>query len=311
MEWDVLGFGAVTVDDLVFVPEFPRPDSKMRILEEQRHGGGLTGTALVAAVRLGASAAYCGVLGYDELSRDAVAELKHEGIDCSRMLHKEGARPIHATILVEQANGRRTILFSTQGWTERQPEEMDPDLISSCRVLFVDHTVQSGGIRAAQQARRLGIPVVGDFESAANDLVVELMGLVDHLIIGSHLSEQITGYADPQDRVRALMSAGRACCVVTQGEQGCWYAGGDSPEVVRHFPAFPVKAVDTTGCGDVFHGAYAAGLAHGMELEQRIRTATAAAGIKAMQPGGRSGIPRQAEVIQFLSTHSTSRSVIR
>jgi len=87
--------------------------------------------------------------------------------------------------------------------------------------------------------------------------------------------------------------------VVTSGAQGCWYSerGG----AVRHFPAFQVQAVDTTGCGDVFHGAYAACMAWGYGVERAIEVASAAAAIKATQPGGRSGIPTLPAVESFLA----------
>jgi sulfofructose kinase len=86
--------------------------------------------------------------------------------------------------------------------------------------------------------------------------------------------------------------------VVTAGEQGCWYAERDGP--VRHFPAYRVQVVDTTGCGDVFHGAYAACIARGESVERAIQVATATAGIKATHRGGRSGIPTRAAVEEFL-----------
>jgi sulfofructose kinase len=88
---------------------------------------------------------------------------------------------------------------------------------------------------------------------------------------------------------------------VTAGAQGCWYSerGG----AVNHFPAFQVNAVDTNGCGDVFHGAYAACIAQGESVAQAIQVATAAAGIKATQPGGRAGIPNREALDQFLKEH--------
>ncbi len=70
---------------------------------------------------------------------------------------------------------------------------------------------------------------------------------------------------------------------------------------IRHLPAFPVEVVDTTGCGDVFHGAYAAGLAEGMNLPDRVRLAAAAAALKATQSGGQTGIPTRDAVDTFLT----------
>jgi sulfofructose kinase len=69
----------------------------------------------------------------------------------------------------------------------------------------------------------------------------------------------------------------------------------------KYQPAFRVKAVDTTGCGDVFHGAYAFALARGMALEERIRLAAATAALKATQPGGQAGSPSLRAVRRYLN----------
>ena len=87
---------------------------------------------------------------------------------------------------------------------------------------------------------------------------------------------------------------------MTCGADGCWYLGGDDPQAPCHQPAMPVTVVDTTGCGDVFHGAYAAGLAKGLALPDRVRLASAAAALKATQRGGQGGIPTRSAVTRFL-----------
>ena len=108
--WDVLGFGAVAVDDLLYLDDYPLPDTKVPIQSQRREGGGLAGTALVAAARLGARAAYCGVLGDDELSRFSIEELEREGVDCTPVVLQAQARPIHSVVIVSQATGERTLL---------------------------------------------------------------------------------------------------------------------------------------------------------------------------------------------------------
>jgi sugar/nucleoside kinase (ribokinase family) len=87
--------------------------------------------------------------------------------------------------------------------------------------------------------------------------------------------------------------------IVTCGGQGAWCATGSGEAI--HFPAFKVNAIDTTGCGDVFHGAYAAALARGTGMEERIHFASAAAALKATQHGGQAGIPTRPVVERFLS----------
>jgi sulfofructose kinase len=296
--WDVLGFGVVAVDDLLYVDGYPPPDTKIRIQAQRREGGGLAGTALVAVARLGARAAYGGILGDDEFSRFTIRELEREGVDCTPVLYRDEARPYRAVIIVDQSTGQRTIFYSADGVIERRPEEMAEELIARCRVLFVDFTVGDGGLRAIQLAHAHGIPVVGDIEQETIPGVETLMRQIDHLIIGVGLAGQLTGETQPDRMVRVLASAERACCVVTGGERGCWYS--ERGAAVRHFPAYRVQVADTTGCGDVFHGAYAACIAQGESVPTAIKVATATAGLKATQPGGRTGIPNRTTVDRFL-----------
>ncbi len=297
--WDVLGFGVVSVDDLIYVDHYPPYGGKMQVRLRERQGGGLTGTALVAAARGGARTAYCGVLGDDELSRFTLEALATEGVDCSAVLRQAGARPTQSVVLVELASAQRTIFFSRAGVVQRPPEAMADELIAATRMLFVDHTNVAGGMRAAELAHRHGVPVISDIEDERAPGVAALLAQVDHLLASVEFGRRMTGESDPAAMVRALGGAGRACVAITAGEQGVWYAERDGE--VRHQPAFRVEVVDTTGCGDVFHGAYAACMALGERVEQAVRIAAATAALKATQPGGRVGIPSREAVQRFLA----------
>lgn len=296
--WDVLALGAVAVDEFMYMDGYPAPNTKMRLQAEQRQGGGLAGTALVAAARLGASVAYCGVLGNDEFSSFTLQELEREGVACTLVVRWTGARPFHSFVIIDRGTGQRTILYSSDGVTGLQPKDLPDEIVAKCRVLFVDHTVGEAGLQATRFARAHGIPIVADIELETAPAVEELMRKVDHLIVGFRLAARLTGETNPDCMLRGLLSAERACCVVTAGERGCWYLerGGE----VRHVPAYPVQVVDTTGCGDVFHGAYAACLAEGQSIDMAIQVATATAGLKATQLGGRAGIPHRPAVDRFL-----------
>jgi ribokinase len=289
--WDILGFGAVAVDDLLLVDSYPPPDSKMPVREVQREGGGLAGTALVAAARLGARAAYAGVLGDDELSRFTIDGLQREGVDCSQVRRRPDTRPYHSTIIVDLTGGHRTILFTAAGVTSLTPAEVTEELVATCRLLFVDSTVATLGLHVLRLARARGIPVVADLERFSGPEVPELTRQVDHLIVSTGFASQTTGETDPAAMVRALRSSAQTACVVTAGERGCWYMSRETGDAVRHQPACRVQVVDTTGCGDVFHGAYAAAIVRSESVPRAITVATAAAGLKATQPGGRRGIP--------------------
>jgi ribokinase len=288
----------VAIDDLIYVDGYPPPDSKARVLRLERHCGGLTGTALVAAARLGARCAYAGLMGNDELSTFALAHLEREGIDVSAVERRRAAGPVHSHVVVDQQHGTRNIFSyrpAVVGASLRTPAA----LITSCRVLLVDHIGVAAMIRAARIARRAGIRVVGDIERDRDPQFRQLLDVVDHLIVSNAFAARLTGTNSPEKAIRKLARPDREVAVVTCGAEGCWYLGQGwrQPKLQA---AYRVKAIDTTGCGDVFHGAYAFALARGMALEERIRLATATAALKATQPGGQAGIPSLRVVRRYL-----------
>ena len=296
--FDILGLGAVAVDDLLYVAAYPPPDGKQQVIDRDRQCGGLSATALVTAARLGARCAYAGVLGDDELSAFVLNRLREAGVETSCVQRRPGARPVHSSIVVDRQHGTRNIFFDLEGVTgagTRTPAS----LITSARVLFVDNIGVPGMVRAARLARRAGIPVVADFDDHRHPQFEQLLALADHLIISEEFAGRLTGTQSPEHAIRKLACPDRQVTIVTCGDKGCWYlARGAS--AVQYQPAFKVKAVDTTGCGDVFHGAYAFALANGMPIEAQIRFAAATAALKATRAGGQAGIPSLTAVRRFM-----------
>lgn len=301
--FDILGLGCVSIDDLLFVAEYPPADSKTQVRRHERHCGGLTATALVAAARLGSHCALATTLGDDELSRFVLGRLSQEGVDTSQVRRQAAARPIHAVIVVDETTKTRTIFFDLAGTTCDPIDWPEDEVIRSARVLFVDHLGVERMIRAGRVARAAGVPVVADLESDEHPRFLELLALVEHLILSRDFAAKLTGQSEPGAAVEQLWSPERQAVVVTGGSQGCWYRGEGSPWV-RHQPAFRVEVVDTTGCGDVFHGAYASALAEGLDLPARVRLAAATAALKATQPGGQAGIPTRETVAAFLGEYA-------
>jgi len=297
-QWDILGLGSATVDDLFYVPSFPQPDTKTQISRRERQGGGLSATALVTAVRLGLRAAYGGSLGHDEISRYVEADLHREGVDTSQVVWRDDAAAAYAVVVVDMAQHNRPIFFTLDGKLGADDSLPSEDAIRAAKVLHIDDYGTAGNIRAATIAREAGIPVLADFERDDMPGFRDLLGLVDHLIVGARFAMRVTGASSPAEAARKLWTDERAVVGITCGADGCWYVtGGGEP---RHQPAFQVEAIDTTGCGDVFHGAYAAALTWGFDISERMRFASAAAALKATQPGGRRGIPNRQQVEAFM-----------
>ncbi len=299
--WDVLGLGAVALDHLLYVQAYPPPDTKTAVLRSERQCGGLTATALVAAARLGARCAYAGLLGEDDDSRFVAQALQREGVDLAWVRRDPQAGPIRSTIIVGAQPPTRNIFAEHPPLFGAHPDWPPSSVIESARVLLVDHLGVEGMLRAAQIARAAGVAVVSDVERFLPG-VERLLEVVEHVVTSWEFASAFTGAPEPKAAARALWNASRAAVVITLGAEGCVFTTNGVD--VQHFPAFVVPVLDTTGCGDVFHGAYCAALAWGEPMESRVRIASAAAALKATQPGAQAGAPSRTQLEDFLAARS-------
>lgn len=297
--FDVLGLGCTAVDELLSVPRYPGRDARQPLRQRQRQCGGITATALVAAARLGTRTAYAGSLGTDPDSVFVREALEREGVDLTHLVVRPNARPVRSFVIVEEETHTRTILYDVTGADGADPRQPPKHVIRSARVLLVDRWGMAGMIRAARIARNAGIPVVGDLETFHDPGFDELLALANHLIVPEGFVRRYLETRRLTEGMRRLWREDRAVVIATRGRRGCLVLDSPNARPVP-VPAFPVPVVDTTGCGDVFHGAYAAALARGLPLNERVRIASAAAALKATRPGGQAGIPHRKELERFL-----------
>jgi ribokinase len=299
-KYGVVGFGNSAVDDMVQLEGFPEPDSKQRITSIERQPGGQCTTALVAASRLGERCAYAGVLGENELSEFVRSALRKEAVEFCGTVAYSDARPYYSIVLVDASTGNRTILYSATQVRGPVPEDISEELIRDAAVLLVDQLGPEGTLYACEVAKRCATQIVADFERLDHECLWQAMRLVDHLILPMRTAREITGCSDPSLAVRELARTGRICTAATDGPNGCWFITCDC-ETIKHQPAFQVDVVDTTGCGDVFHGAYAAAIARNLAPELAVRYAAVTAALSATQRGGQAGIPSLKAVEQFMA----------
>lgn len=281
----VVGAGAAAVDTILFV-DGPLGNGKARIVRREQRYGGNAATALVAASRTGVDTAFIGHLPDRTAGEGLLSFLEEEGVDLSAARIDPNTAPITSTILVG-TNGDRFIAFDDDTRVGL-PDDLDLDLVRFARVLLIDEYGLQGGVRAAAAARDAGVSVVADIERAAEPDVRLLFDLADHLVLARELALAWTGAAVPAEAVRALWRSDRAAVVVTDGADGCWYRAADDadPAAVRFHPALQVQVVDTTGCGDVFHGTYAGALAQNRSVAECIAAATIASAECATHAGG-------------------------
>lgn len=299
-KWDVVGVGSVSVDITGTIPHWPQAGEKLQLDGLDVCDGGLVGTALVAVSRLGGQACYLGKMGSAEWAGRAIGQLAREGVDTSLVIREEGAGPHFAVVLTLQSDGQRTIFYSKSAVRYPDSAEIDVDAwLGRTRVLLFDSGSGRSGLSFAREARRAGIPVVIDAEQLTPGLP-ELLASTDHVVIPEGLAIRLDASWDRDSDPGLLRVRSDQVVVVTLGADGC-IASGPGEKVVR-LPAFAVEVVDTTGCGDVFHGAYALGVARGEDLRTRCLWASAAAALAATRLGGRAGIPTLDVVRAFVNS---------
>lgn len=299
---ELLGLGISTIDDLLLLSHHPLRNEKQEVLSRTRQCGGLTGTALVAASRLGVSCGHVVSIGEGELSVFLRQAMEREGVRLVENRSNPDAEVYLSIILTERDTGERTILWDGSNAGAPVIGDAEMDLIRAASCVFVDHIYAELLVEPVAEARRCGVDVVGDFERTTPGSL-ELMDLTNHLIVPLAYAQELLGEGISASEASSRLAArpGRSLACVTDGGNGCWYALGDAPDLVVHQPIFPMaQVVDTTGCGDVFHGVYAAGVVRGLTPRERVLEASAAAALKTQRAGAQAGAPNLRELRDFL-----------
>jgi len=302
MPFDIVGLGLATLDILIRLGDLPTWERGAGCSAVGLDGGGPVGTACVAAARLGARVGFVGTAGNDQLASLKVQSLQEDGVDLSYLVRREEPENQVVVVYVNQETGER--IFSglhSFGSVSLQVDELDQAYITSASYLHLDGTHPEAALQAAQWMRIAGKKVSLDCAKSDGKKIwgklQELIPYTDILICGSGFGRALTGYADLWQAGEAMLSLGPQIVVQTEGKDGSYtLTAGER----FHTPAFDVKVVDTTGAGDVFHGAYLVGLLRGWDLKKVALFASAVSAIKCNNLGGRTGIPTFEQTIAFL-----------
>ena len=297
---DVVGLGQNAMDYITLLPRFPEPQSKVPIREVRLQPGGQVATALTVCCRLGLTALYIGSVGSDMLGSLQLASLSQEGMDTSRVRVVDGATSQLAFALLEEGVGERTILWHRDDQLILPPSWVTRETIAAGRILHLDGKDSAAALEAARFAREAEIPICIDIDQLYDDTTVELLSLVDYLIAAEDFALRLTATDNEEAAVIELSARfPNALVGITLGERGAIFAIEGELERSN---AFKVSVRDTTGAGDVFHGAFLFGVLQGWELDRTIRFSHAAAAMKCTQLGARTGIPQLQDVERFLES---------
>jgi len=302
----VVGIGQCSWDYLATVGSFPANDTKAEVRDWQEQGGGPVATALVTLARLGVPCDFLGVIGDDLEGEKIVDSLRCEGIGVSGLIGRKQAISQKAFIAIEKLSAKRTIFWQRPTSPPLLPGELPEMTFDNCCFLLLDGLMSEVSLFAAEKARSLGVPVMLDAGKVRPGML-EVARLCDYLVASEQFACDLGWTGNPTAFRQQAKDLGAPVVTITLGAEGSiTYLNNE----IIAIPAFPVEALDTTGAGDVFHGAYIFGLLRGLELVDTIRFASAVAAIKCKRIGGRAGIPDLAESLRFLMEKGTSISML-
>ena len=288
----------IAVQDIVMrVESFPPPGAKVSASDFIITGGGCAANAALAVARLNGRAAFAGPLGgkADAVSERILVDLTAEGVDCSGVARVDGGTASVSLILLD-ADGEKTIATRRGVELGQTLPENAGRLVADVDAVLVDNRFADfvTPVCRAAQARKIPIVIDLDLATKADDA---LLKLGTHVIASTEALRATTGLSEPAATLTRLAEYVPGFVAVTDGPNGVyWLENG----ALRHMPAFAVKAIDTLGAGDAFHGAFTLALAEGRDRIGALRFASAAAALKCTHFGGAAGAPRRAEVDEFL-----------
>ena len=303
-KFDLLGIGSYCIDYLCSVSAYPTEDEKLKADDIDVQGGGNIATACVAVGRLGGAVCYHGSVGKDDLTEQIVSGLKKEGVSTEYVGIREGRNPL-AFVVVNTANQSRTIIYFKEDIPRFGADDVDPELVRASKVLLIDFYHEEASLAASRIAREAGVPVIVDAEKDS-PLAGDILANATHVVASQRFALRVIGKdsaADKRELVERFAQTVKSPNItVTLGKRGAVSLLKNGRRIIEQ-DAFDVDVVDTTGAGDVFHGAYALFLAQGYPDETILRRASACAAMKCRETGGRKGIPSQDELNGFLKDY--------
>ena len=273
-EFDVVGVGLNATDTLLRVPHFPAYGGKVPFHGEQYSVGGQVASAIVTCAKLGLRSKYIGTVGDDERGRLQLDSLRASGVNIDHVQQRTGCPNQSAYIIIDEATGERTVFWSRPDCLTLAPEEITEEQITCARLLHIDGHDTPAVERAARIAREHGIPVTVDVDTL--------------YVASSEFPARWTGLEDPFLALQTIQERhGVRVAAMTLGAHGA-LALEDGRFV--YSPAFVVNCVDTTGAGDVFHGAFCYAVLQQMPMAEALGFSNAMAALNCTAVGARGAV---------------------
>ncbi len=284
----IVGIGANVFDTLYNIPTYPTEDTKMRATASKTAGGGPVATGLVTAAKLGEKAAYIGVLSDDNGGRFLMEDFCRYGVNTELIEVRAGYRSFASVLWLCADSTSRTCVFDKGDLPPLVLNDAQKQAVKDAEILMVDGNEMEAALAAAKIARESGTRVLYDC-GGLYDGVERLLALTDIMIPSEEFSLGITGCKSAEEAAKKLYETyNPEVVVITRGKKGgLLYNGND----IIDYPIYPAEVVDSNGSGDVFHGAFAAGVVKGFDYIKCCHFGSAVSGLKCTGVGARESVP--------------------
>ena len=308
MKIDVVVSGLNVVDLLFTLPNEVQLGNKHEVSDILLQGGAPAGNAASVMATLGLKTVFLGYVGDSVLNVVAQEELKRCHVDTSFMIKKTEHSPAIALVEINPNNGERTVFYSQKNYLTLAEKDINHHVIAQSRLLFVDGYDLDTNLALLKIADELNIISILDIETGESEKLKAMLALGSHCILPLQCAQTLTAETQVENCLNALSQLTKGQLIITDGANGSW---AFTHQGIIHQPIFQAKVVDTTGCGDSYHGAYAYALLQGKNLLQPMAFATAYAAIVSGYVGGRTYHPSAVEVEEmiFKSTENTELSL--
>ena len=296
---DVLCIGDLDVDLFISVPAIPGFDQKVSGQNLGQKPGGMSANAAVAIARLGRTSRLLAAIGDDEAGRGARTTLTAEGVDLRYLAERRDTATFMCLVLLSPSGEKSLIKLETDAYLPRG-SDLAAEAFHGVRHLHATYGSPELTAQAFRMAVERGITTSLDLEPPdirrGPERLREILALVDTLFLNAEAFDELAHVLERSVATDLLRSGSEI--IVTLGAAGCRHMQGKSSIDVA---GFPVSALDTTGAGDCFAGAYLAGKLEGLEIRERLVFANAAAALSTLDFGAQAAMPRRLEVDRFLA----------
>ena len=307
MTYDYTSLGFYTFDCLCWPYESVPEGSNTNMVEDFTLAvSGAAGTAVIAAAKMGLNCLAVGGLG-DDLMGDWVNQrLRGFGIDVSGLMRIAGGKT-SSSIVLTRADGSRPVQHM-KGATrdfyvcdDLFPKVIDTHILHLGGVGLMDRMDHGRNAEIAKRAQEQGTITTADvFAASPADMAAleSILPYIDYFMPSIEEAAALTGLHDLNDIASYFIDRGVRCCVFTLGADGAYYHHRDGTIFTQ--PAYEITMKCSCGCGDVFDGAFAVALRHGMDAETAVTFAQAGSALNATGLGSQAGIISFDETMDFM-----------